>query len=301
MRELLYTDSKEIRLDSFLEEKFPSLTFSKLNQYLRENKIKVNKKKVPLSTRLHSGDIVYLYILDDVLDKTVSIALDVVYEDSNILIVNKPAGLIVQDENNPDSDSLLNRAKAYLKSRDDEYKDLVLCHRLDTGTSGIVILAKNEDAENTITTLIRLHKIQKEYRCITYGIPKEREGTIDNYLLKDSKTGQVKQYAHEKEGAKRAVSEYYVANTNNEYALINVKLLTGRTHQIRVHMVGLHCPIVGDSKYGNNLVNRKTKQKRQLLCAYKIKFPYMDGKYSNISNKEFTIKIPDNFAAFMAM
>jgi len=301
MRELLYTDSKEIRLDSFLEEKFPSLTFSKLNQYLRENKIKVNKKKVPLSTRLHSGDIVYLYILDDVLDKTVSIALDVVYEDSNILIVNKPAGLIVQDENNPDNDSLLNRSKAYLKSRDDEYKDLVLCHRLDTGTSGIVILAKNEDAENAITTLIRLHKIQKEYRCITYGIPKEREGTIDNYLLKDSKTGQVKQYAHEKEGAKRAISEYYVANTNNEYALINVKLLTGRTHQIRVHMAGLHCPIVGDSKYGNNLVNRKTKQKRQLLCAYKIKFPYMDGKYSNISNKEFTVKIPDNFAAFMAM
>lgn len=297
MRTIIFKKEQDQRLDAYLQETYTSLNFSKLNKFLRENKIKVNKEKVPLNTHLKYGDIITLYIKDEVLDFVPSYTLDVAYEDDNILIANKPSGLVVENYEDEEKDSLILRARKYVQQKE-SCNYLELCHRLDTGTSGLVIMAKNEETLGVMEILIKNHKITKEYLCVVVGCPKEKSGTIKSYLRKNPITGVVKSYNAQVKDSKEAISEYCVKEEGKNYSVVNVKLQTGRTHQIRVHMADLGCPIVGDSKYGKNAINKKLKTKRQLLCAYKLKFPDLDGKYSNLSKKVIEIKTPIEYSAF---
>lgn len=289
---VLIVNKDNIKLETYLLEAFKVLNFNKLSKYLKENKIKVNGKKVPLNTQLYKGDEIKLFILDEYLeDKPLSLEKkDIVYEDDNILVAFKKAGLVTIDED-VTIDSLDRRIKNYLNTEDGS-----VCHRLDTGTSGLVIFAKNTATEETLLNEIKSHNLKKFYTCVTFGWPKENEGTIQNYLLK-SDDGFVKVFKTKVENSKEAITKYKVLQKKNELALIDVELLTGRTHQIRVHMKSLGCPILGDSKYGNEDANRKYKKKRQCLCAYKIVLPNLTGSLSNISNKTFEIAKP-NFDLF---
>ena len=173
------------RLDNYLMQQFPALNPGRLNKALRENKIKLNGKKQPLSTRVMAGDEIKLFILDDVLDadkrvdgpawKNARGPAQVVYDCPQILIVNKPAGLAVDG---PDDDTLLNRALLYLNQQG-EYKENdvytpALCHRLDTGTSGLVIIAKTPEAEELFLAAIKSREVKKTYLCVTFGIPRPR-------------------------------------------------------------------------------------------------------------------------------
>ena len=284
---VLIVNKDNIKLETYLLEAFKVLNFNKLSKYLKENKIKVNGKKVPLNTQLHKGDEIKLFILDEFLeDKPLSLdKKDIVYEDDNILVAFKKAGLVTIDED-VTIDSLDRRIKNYLNTEDGS-----VCHRLDTGTSGLVIFAKNTATEETLLSEIKSHNLKKFYTCVTFGWPKENEGTIQNYLLK-SDDGFVKVFKTKVENSKEAITKYKVLQKKNELALIDVEILTGRTHQIRVHMKSLGCPILGDSKYGNEDANRKYKKKRQCLCAYKIVLPKLTGTLSNISNKTFEIDKP---------
>ena len=286
MREIV-VGKNDIRLDKFLLEQFPALTFTKLAKALKTNKIKVNNKKVPLNTRLYKGDILKLFILDDELTNAPKL-LDpshIIFEDKNILVAFKEPGLISIDDD-PEVDSLNKRIKTYLQTDEGS-----ICHRLDTGTSGLLIFAKNEPTEEAILSAIKNHKLQKFYRCVTFGWPKENSGTITNYLKKED-DGFVKVYNTKVDGSKEAITKYTVLKKMNELAYLDVELLTGRTHQIRVHLKSLGCPILGDSKYGNESGNRKYKKKRQCLCAYKIIMPTFDGELSYLSKKVFKIPAP---------
>ena len=251
------------RLDNYLMEQFPALNPGRLNKALRENKIKLNGKKQPLSTRVMAGDEIKLFILDEVLDadkrvegpawKNARGPAQVVYDCPQILIVNKPAGLAVDG---PEDDTLLNRALLYLNQQG-EYKENslytpALCHRLDTGTSGLVIIAKTPEAEELFLAAIKNRDVQKTYLCVTFGRPTPPDATLGGYLLKDADRGIVKIVEDKQPGAKEVETQYETIAVSGRLALLKVKLITGRTHQIRAHMASIGCPILGDSKYGNN-------------------------------------------------
>ena len=195
MKELHVKSLLPVRLDKYLMDQYPALGLGRLNKALRENKIKLNGKKQPLSTRVMAGDEIKLFILDEVLDadrrvegpawKNARGPAQVVYDCPQIVVVNKPAGLAVDG---PEDDTLLNRTLLYLNQQG-EYKenDLytpALCHRLDTGTSGLVLLAKNNAAEAFLTEAIKKREIEKRYLCVTFGRPNPPAALLRDYLLK---------------------------------------------------------------------------------------------------------------------
>ena len=253
----------------------------RLNKALRENKIKLNGKKQPLSTRVMAGDEIKLFILDDVLDadkrvdgpawKNARGPAQVVYDCPQILIVNKPAGLAVDG---PDDDTLLNRALLYLNQQG-EYKenDLytpALCHRLDTGTSGLVIIAKTPEAEELFLSAIKNREVQKTYLCVTFGRPTPPDATLGGYLLKDADRGIVKIVEDKQPGAKDVETRYETIAVSGRLALLKVQL------------------ILGDSKYGNNTANRELKLKYQALCAWELTMPHFNQPdFESLSGKTF--------------
>ena len=190
------------RLDHYLMQQYPSLNPGRLNKALRENKIKLNGKKQPLSTRVMAGDEIKLFILDDQLDdnqdeagpawKRARCPAEVIYNSPQLLVVNKPAGLAVDG---PDNDTLLNRALLYLNSQNEYNEDSLyqpaLCHRLDTGTSGLVLIAKSPEAEQILLEAIKERRVKKTYLCVTFGRPIPPEGTLGGWLLKDADLGKV--------------------------------------------------------------------------------------------------------------
>ena len=210
------------------------------------------------------------------------------------LIVNKPAGLSVDG---PDDDTLLNRALLYLNQQG-EYKenDLytpALCHRLDTGTSGLVIIAKTPEAEELFLAAIKNRDVQKTYLCVTFGRPVPPDATLGGYLLKDADRGIVKIVEDKQPGAKEVETRYETIAVSGRLALLKVQLITGRTHQIRAHMASIGCPILGDSKYGNNTANRELKLKYQALCAWELTMPrFNQPDFEFLSGKTFRAPKP---------
>jgi len=273
-----------LRMDKYLLEQYPHLGLGRLNKALRENKIKLNGKKQPLSTRVQAGDEIRLFILDEILEggaapegplyRSARCPAEIVYEDEQVLVANKPAGLPAEDPAAPDT--LYNRACLYLHGQgksEEEINALRLCHRLDTGTSGLIVLAKNLHAEEVLTGWIRDRRVQKTYLCVTFGRPQPEEATLTGWLVKDSAQGRVKIYPEEVPGGKEVETQYETLAFSGRLALLQVRLITGRTHQIRAHLAGIGCPILGDSKYGNNAANRELRLKYQALCAYELRFP----------------------------
>lgn len=285
MRE--YTVEKPgVRLDAFLHRAEPSLTVGALHRYLRENKIKVNGKKLPLSARLAAGDVVRLYLPGQPAqgDGPAYLAakpyFTPVYEDAQVLVAQKPAGLLVQDEAGAQADTLLNRARRYLYEKGELAANAPwlpqLCHRLDTGTSGLVILAKTPAALAQMTELIRTRAVQKEYLCVTVGAPARPQAELRGFLVKNAKRGTVRVTAAAQRGAKEIITRYETLCKSGALALLRVQLVTGRTHQIRAHLASIGCPVLGDSKYGNTQANRAWHFKYQALCAYSLRFPAME-------------------------
>ncbi|MEG2286712.1 MAG: RluA family pseudouridine synthase [Ruthenibacterium sp.] len=272
------------RLDAAISNAFPALSGGRLYKYLRENKIKVNGKKLPLNARLVPDDKVFLYLPDHIVSSPegplflqARREFTAVYEDDAILVADKPAGLPVADEIGATADTLLNRALLYLYDKGTWQPENAftpcLCHRLDTGTSGLVLLAKSAAAEQCLCTMLQSREITKKYLCVTFGWPQPKSATLHGYLKKDAARGIVTIVSRADDSAKKIITCYHTLTTSGRLALLEVELVTGRTHQIRAHLASIGCPILGDSKYGDNAANRVYKMKYQALCAHSITFP----------------------------
>ena len=304
MQELHVKSLLPVRLDKYLMEQFPALGLGRLNKALRENKIKLNGKKQPLATRVQNGDVIRVYLLDDQLGLTsqegpeflqARAPAEFIYENDDLIVANKPAGIPVDGD---ESDTLLNRTLLYLNQQG-EYKenDLytpALCHRLDTGTSGLVLLAKTAAAEEFLVNAIKERLIRKTYLCVTFGRPVPPAATLHSFLTKDSVHGIVRILDEPKSGAKEIITAYDTIAVSGRLALLRVELVTGRTHQIRAHLASIGCPILGDSKYGNNAANRELKLKYQALCAWELAFPkkISDPQFAALAGKVFRAPKP---------
>ncbi len=297
------------RLDKFVSKAVPRLPQSMMYKAIRNKRIKLNGKRAEISVRIRTGDTVQMYINDEFFDASpenefmsVPSEISIIYEDENIILIDKKNGMVVHEDNENTADTLINRLKKYLyeKGEYDPEKENsfapALCNRLDRNTGGIVIAAKNAEALRILNQKIKDRELEKRYLCIVIGEPPKKHDIITAYIEKDSSDNTVKVSSRKTAAGKTAVTEYTVLKTSGRLSLLEIALHTGRTHQIRAHMAYIGCPILGDGKYGVNRINKEYKIKTQALYSYKLKFTfrtsggildYLNGKAFEAENVWF--------------
>ncbi len=292
------------RVDKFLT-KYLNMPQSLMYKAIRKKRIKVNGKRTEISYRLVGGDRVDMYINDEFFEqgeyndsyKNLEPRLNIVYEDGNILLMDKEPGMIVHDDDSEKVNTLLNHMKAYLyrkgEYRPDEENSFApaLCNRIDRNTGGIVIAAKNAAALKVINEKIKSREIKKFYLCLVSGRLEEKSGTLRGYLVKNTEQNRVYIHGEPIPGGKSIATRYRVLREGELTSLVEVELLTGRTHQIRAHFASIGHPLAGDGKYGTNDFNRRVGMKRQALYSYKLRFEFSDeNMLSYLNHREFKVK-----------
>lgn len=273
------------KLDKFLKDNISTLSNNLFYKTLRKKDIKINGKRVSENVTVFENDEILVYIPDYLLENKLN--LDIIYEDNNILLINKPSNIEVTGQN-----SLTEVVHKLYSSC--EFKPMP-CHRLDRNTSGLILFAKNTQALEILLDKFKHHEIEKHYLALVYGIPQKKNERLISYLFKDSSKSLVYISDVPKKGYQKIITSYSLLESfGNNTSLLDVEIETGRTHQIRAHLAHIGLPIIGDGKYGINEVNKKFKVKTQKLVSYKLIFrferdseilEYLNRKSFELKNK----------------
>lgn len=295
------------RLDKFISKAIPALPKSLMYKYIRTKRIKVNSKKSDISAKLAEGDKVDMYINDEffapVDEKydflSASKNLDIVYEDENILLLDKKVGLLSHPDETEYNDTLITRVKRYLyekgeyNPKDEQSFAPALVNRIDRNTGGIVMAAKNAESLRILNQKLKYRELEKYYLCVIHGTLKKKSGLLKGWLIKDEKKNKVRVFEREQPNAKEIKTQYSVISEKDGLSLVEVELLTGRTHQIRAHFASIGHPLLGDGKYGTNALNKTLGYKKQFLYSYRLKFTFTTdaGILEYLNGKSF--EVPD--------
>ena len=303
---IISKNDSDQRLDKFVSKTVPNLPKALMYKYIRTKRIKVNKKKSEISARLRTGDLVEMYINDEFFVKSetkydfssASDKIDIIYEDDNIILLDKKAGLLCHPDDKEYIDTLISRVKKYLYNKGEYDPDEensftpALVNRIDRNTGGIVIAAKNAASLKILNAQMKERNLKKTYLCVVHGVMERKSGLLEGWLVKDESKNRVRIYNKYTDGAKEIKTKYRVIenDTRNNLSLLEVDLLTGRTHQIRAHFASIGHPLLGDGKYGKNELNKKLGYKRQFLYSYKLTFDLDEnaGELSYLKGKTFT-------------
>ena len=298
------------RLDRFIGKSVPLLPESLLQKYIRLKRIKLNGKGAKRDTRLQEGDIIQLYINDEFFEKpreensylkVGTPRLTIVYEDENILLADKKPGVLCHSAGQWDYNTLIANIQAYLaqkgewKPRGENTFTPALCNRIDRNTGGIVIAAKNAESLRILNEKIKQREIEKYYLCAVCGKPYPPQGILENYLFKDAVKNQVFIKTRSEPGTKTAITEYRTLSSAGQLSLLECRLLTGRTHQIRAQMSYAGWPLLGDGKYGRERINKNFGETGQALYSYKLRFSFPSdaGILNYLREKEFQVTAVD--------
>lgn len=300
MREfIIQADDANQRVDKFITKTMKTLPKSLMYKYIRNKKIKVNNKRCDISQRLLEGDSMQCYIAEEFFDMVIQknflkvpSKLQIIYEDESILIVDKPSGLLAHSDTSEVQDNLADRMLHYLYKKGEFDPALrqsfspALCHRIDRNTQGIVIGAKSADALRKMNEKIKLREVEKKYICIVEGALKQKEDHIVLYHKKlEGNKADISKVAQE--GYQEIQTAYRVLEEGRGYSLVEVDLLTGKSHQIRSVMAYIGHPLLGDRKYGA----RESSYAYQALCAYKVTFRFLgdDEPLTKLNGKTFVL------------
>ena len=290
------------RLDKFLSKAVKGLPMSLMYKYIRTKKIKVNRARTEQRYMLVEGDEIQLFIREEFFESPekdtgalsrIVPKLCIVYEDENIILLNKRPGVLVHEDADAKDNTLVMHLQAYLAQKgeydpeDEQSFAPAMCNRIDRNTGGIVIAAKNAAALREMNEHIREDRIGKYYLCAAHGVPAKKVQTLHGYLRKNAADNMVEVRDRAFPGAKEIITEYRVIGEKGGNSLLEVHLVTGRTHQIRAHLAHIGHPLIGDGKYGINKKDREKGYKYQALYAYRLRFDlagsgqtlaYLDGK-----------------------
>ncbi|MCI9485806.1 MAG: RluA family pseudouridine synthase [Lachnospiraceae bacterium] len=319
MREILVgAEGAGQRLDKYLQKYMAKAPKSFFYKMLRKKNITCNRKKCDGSERLEKGDRIQLFLSEETIEgfrrETAAkeqfpvSKLDILYEDGEVLLINKPAGMLSQraEEGEP---SLVEYLLGYLVQSGQTSMEALrsfrpsVCNRLDRNTSGLVTAGKSQAALRELSFLFRERSVRKYYLCLVKGRV-EREGQLCGWLLKDRGVNQVTVSRQYREGASEIRTVFAPLAHGSEVTLLKVELITGKTHQIRAHLADLGHPVVGDGKYGDGTVNRRYRERygvsSQLLHAWRMEFPEFSGALSGLSGKTVEAPLPEVFGRVLA-
>ena len=294
------------RLDKFLSKAVKGLPMSLMYKYIRTKKIKVNRARTDQRYMLCEGDEIQLFIRDEFFASPeedsgallrIRPKLEIVYEDEQIMLLNKRPGVLVHEDTAAAENTLIMHIKAYLLQKG-EYDPAqeqsfspALCNRIDRNTGGIVIAAKTAEALRIMNEKIRNDELRKFYLCAVHGRLSKKQATLRAWLRKNSADNMVDISDEKKNGYKEIITKYRVLAERGDESLLEVELVTGRTHQIRAHLAHIGHPLLGDGKYGINRADKARGYKYQALYAYRLRFAFREesGALAYLDGKEFDI------------
>lgn len=305
MKEILIDKNEsDQRLDRFLKKYLANAPQTFIYKMIRKKNIKVNDSRAQPETTIFEGDKIQLYLSDETIDKFIAekteirskLIPNIIYEDDNIILINKPAGLLSHGASKEFEENIVDSMISYLIQKGDFVPRIEktftpsICNRLDRNTSGIIIGAKNYQSLKAINEAIKNGHIRRFYKTIVKGNVKE-EKRAEGYLIKDEDKNKVEIYKEDIEGSKKITTHIKPLQNKNGYSMLEIELITGRTHQIRGHLASLGYPVIGDRKYGNREINMSfnegTGLDNQLLHAYKVEFNGLSEEFEYLNGKTF--------------